>query len=81
MLILAVYRWTFGSILFLSSWAILQGPRTYGAHLLSGPRLPFTAAYFGSIILTLYFSLGVRTVWNVHGLTLELMISSYNQQF
>lgn len=61
MLILA-YRWTFGSILFLSSWAILQGPRTYGAHLLSGPRLPFTAAYFGSIILTLYFSLGVRPV-------------------
>ena len=28
-------------------------------HLLSGPRLPFTAAYFGSIALTLYFSLGV----------------------
>ncbi|KAF8422036.1 Got1/Sft2-like family-domain-containing protein [Tirmania nivea] len=53
--------WTFGSILFLSSWAILQGPRTYGAHLLSGPRLPFTAAYFGSIILTLYFSLGLQS--------------------
>jgi hypothetical protein len=28
-------------------------------HLLSGPRLPFTAAYFGSIALTLYFSIGV----------------------
>lgn len=28
-------------------------------HLISGPRLPFTAAYFGSIALTLYFSLGV----------------------
>ncbi len=28
-------------------------------HLASGPRLPFTAAYFGSIGLTLYFSLGV----------------------
>lgn len=27
-------------------------------HLVSGPRLPFTAAYFGSIGLTLYFSLG-----------------------
>ncbi|KAF9695816.1 hypothetical protein EKO04_006209 [Ascochyta lentis] len=27
-------------------------------HLISGPRLPFTAAYFGSIALTLYFSLG-----------------------
>lgn len=28
-------------------------------HLISGPRLPFTAAYFGSIAMTLYFSLGV----------------------
>jgi hypothetical protein len=30
-------------------------------HLISGPRLPFTAAYFGSIALTLYFSLGVSS--------------------
>jgi len=28
-------------------------------HLLSTPRLPFTGAYFGSIAMTLYFSLGV----------------------
>lgn len=28
-------------------------------HLLSGPRLPFTGAYFGSIAATLYFSIGV----------------------
>jgi len=28
-------------------------------HLFSGPRLPFTGAYFGSIALTLYFSIGV----------------------
>jgi len=53
--------WSLGSVLFLSSWAILQGPWTYGAHLLSGQRLPFTAAYFGSIILTLYFSLGLQS--------------------
>lgn len=38
----------------------MMGPWTYAQHLLSGPRLPFTAAYFGSITLTLYFSLGVR---------------------
>lgn len=31
-------------------------------HLISGPRLPFTAAYFGSIALTLFFSLGVSHV-------------------
>jgi len=36
-----------------------MGPWAYVQHLASGPRLPFTAAYFGSIALTLYFSLGV----------------------
>jgi hypothetical protein len=29
-------------------------------HLLSQERLPFTATYFGSIGLTLYFAVGVR---------------------
>jgi hypothetical protein len=36
----------------------MMGPWTYLSHLLSGPRLPFTAAYFGSIALTLYFAIG-----------------------
>lgn len=54
--------WTVGSILFLTSWAVLQGPLTYAMHLLSTPRLPFTAAYFGSIGLTLYFALGVQSL-------------------
>ena len=51
-----------GSLLFLASWAVLMGPLTYARHLLSTPRLPFTAAYFGSIALTLYFAVGVRLV-------------------
>ena len=55
-----IYRWTFGSILFLASWAVLMGPVTYAKHLISGPRLPFTAAYFGSIALTLFFAIKVR---------------------
>jgi hypothetical protein len=37
----------------------MMGPVAYAQHLMSTPRLPFTAAYFGSIGLTLYFSLGV----------------------
>jgi hypothetical protein len=37
----------------------MMGPWAYATHLMSTPRLPFTAAYFGSIALTLYFSLGV----------------------
>ncbi|GAM39123.1 Golgi traffic protein [Talaromyces pinophilus] len=45
---------------FASSWAVLMGPITYIRHLLSGPRLPFTAAYFGSIALTLYFAIGLQ---------------------
>ena len=48
-----------GSVLFLASWAVLMGPLTYAKHLLSTPRLPFSAAYFGSIALTLYFAVGV----------------------
>jgi hypothetical protein len=37
----------------------MMGPMAYVQHLASGPRLPFTAAYFGSIGLTLYFAIGV----------------------
>ena len=36
-----------------------MGPLVYAKHLISGSRLPFTAAYFGSIALTLYFAIGV----------------------
>ncbi|KAK4560473.1 protein transport protein sft2 [Recurvomyces mirabilis] len=32
--------------------------RTIARHLVSAERLPFTATYFGSIALTLYFALG-----------------------
>lgn len=39
-----------------------MGPITYARHLVSGPRLPFTAAYFGSIALTLYFAVGVSFI-------------------
>ncbi|CRG85184.1 Protein transport protein SFT2 [Talaromyces islandicus] len=53
--------WSVGSLLFLASWAVLMGPVTYIRHLLSGPRLPFTAAYFGSIALTLYFAVGLQS--------------------
>ena len=54
-----MFSWSVGSLLFLLSWAVLMGPLTYIRHLISGPRLPFTAAYFGSIAMTLYFAIGV----------------------
>lgn len=43
-----------------------MGPATYAKHLISGPRLPFTAAYFGSIGLTLFFALKVRLRPSLH---------------
>jgi hypothetical protein len=43
-----------------NAWPLVQ-------HLISGPRLPFTAAYFGSITLTLWFSLGVScSLYSLH---------------
>ncbi|PMB66554.1 hypothetical protein BM221_007546 [Beauveria bassiana] len=42
---------------FIPSFAAVMGPMNYVYHLLSTPRLPFTAAYFGSIIMTLAFAI------------------------
>ncbi|KAL8936544.1 MAG: hypothetical protein Q9211_004133 [Gyalolechia sp. 1 TL-2023] len=53
--------WSMGSMLFLASWAVLMGPVQYAQHLISGPRLPFTAAYFGSIALTLIFAIKLQS--------------------
>lgn len=36
-----------------------MGPIQYAQHLATGTRLPFTAAYFGTIALTMYFAVGV----------------------
>jgi Got1/Sft2-like family len=41
------------------SFAALQGPLAYAKHLISPARLPFTIAFFGSMGLTLFFSIGV----------------------
>ncbi|GAA5971298.1 hypothetical protein JCM21900_004493, partial [Sporobolomyces salmonicolor] len=46
-----------GSVLFMVGFAILSGPVAHAKHLFSAERLPFTAAYFGSLFLTLFFAL------------------------
>ena len=56
------HSWSVGSALFLASFAAVMGPLNYVYHLLSGPRIPFTAAYFGSIILTLVFAIKVSAL-------------------
>ncbi|EME87559.1 uncharacterized protein MYCFIDRAFT_62463 [Pseudocercospora fijiensis CIRAD86] len=53
--------WSMASALFLGSWAVMMGPLQYVRHLVSQERLPFTATYFGSIALTLYFAVGLRS--------------------
>ncbi|KAK0987346.1 Protein transport protein sft2 [Friedmanniomyces endolithicus] len=64
--------WSMASALFLVSWAVMMGPLVYARHLISAERLPFTATYFGSIGLTLYFALGLQS-------TLLTLISSIVQ--
>ncbi|KAG8762689.1 protein transport protein sft2 [Ceratobasidium sp. 428] len=49
---------TLGSILVMFGFCVLIGPMNQIKHLMSKERLPFTAAYFGSLALTLYFSVG-----------------------
>ncbi|KAJ4394436.1 protein transport protein sft2 [Gnomoniopsis smithogilvyi] len=58
-----VILWTLGSALFLASFAAVMGPMAYVQHLLSGPRLPFTGAYFGSIIMTFIFALKLHSTF------------------
>ncbi|GAA93785.1 uncharacterized protein L969DRAFT_92295 [Mixia osmundae IAM 14324] len=45
-----------GSLLFMLGFMILQGPMNYLKFLLQTERLPFTIAYLGSLVLTLYFA-------------------------
>lgn len=58
--------YTFGSLFIISSFSLLWGPMNHFKHLFSVQRLPFTTAYFGSMLATLYFSLWLRsTVFTV----------------
>lgn len=53
--------WTLGSVFFILSFAVLQGPVSFFVHVTSSNRILFSLAYFGSIILTLVFSLGMHS--------------------
>ncbi|KIO27807.1 hypothetical protein M407DRAFT_243258 [Tulasnella calospora MUT 4182] len=45
-----------GSLLVMFGFAVLSGPINHLKHLVAPERLPFSAAYIGSLIATLYFS-------------------------
>jgi hypothetical protein len=52
---------TFASILWLTAFALLRGPRTTVVSLLQRDKLPFTAAYVGSLVLSLWSTLVVQS--------------------
>ena len=45
---------TVGSMLFMSSFALLIGPKKFFASLFTKDRASFSALYFGSLLMTLY---------------------------
>ncbi|KAI8051656.1 vesicle transport protein [Syncephalis plumigaleata] len=44
----------------MASFALFKGPQAHMTHLISRERLPFTITYITSMVLTLYFSLGLK---------------------
>ncbi|KAJ3036819.1 protein transport protein sft2 [Rhizophlyctis rosea] len=52
---------TMGSLLAMTSFAILKGPIAHIRHMCSVERLPFSLSYVGSMVLTLYFALGLKS--------------------
>ena len=45
-----------------AGFTVMMGPIVYMKHLISESRLPFTAAYFGSIGMTLFSAIGVSAL-------------------
>ncbi|KAH6581230.1 hypothetical protein BASA50_004456 [Batrachochytrium salamandrivorans] len=48
--------YTMGSLLFMFSFSLLNGLMAHAKHIFSWDRLPFTASYIGSMMLTLFFA-------------------------
>lgn len=56
-----VMLWTLGSLLFFLSFGVLQGPVSYVKHLSSKERLPFTAVFVTSQVLTIYCAVVLKS--------------------
>jgi|AntAceMinimDraft_5_1070358.scaffolds.fasta_scaffold26219_1 hypothetical protein len=52
---------TLGSMLFMSSFALLKGPGAHVRSMITLAQLPFTACYLGSMGFTLYAALVARS--------------------
>jgi hypothetical protein len=72
------FAFTCGSLCFMGAFAVAQGPGPWAAEVMRRDRLPFTLAYFGSIMGTLYATLVLRNyVAIVFFAGIQLMALSY----
>ena len=55
------FFFTMGSLTAMLAFAVLRGPVEQLRHMFSIQRLPFTATYVGSMVLTLYAAFGLRS--------------------
>ncbi|CAN3354266.1 protein transport protein Sft2p [Diutina catenulata] len=53
--------WTMGSLLFVVSFGVLQGPVAYTRHLFSAHRVVFTSVFFGSVLMTLWSAVVLKS--------------------
>ncbi|KAK3773230.1 hypothetical protein RRG08_025896 [Elysia crispata] len=66
--------YSLGSLFVISSFALLWGPMNHLKHLFSVNRLPFTTAYFGTMFVTLYFAMWVKsTIFTVFFAALQIV--------
>lgn len=70
--------WSMGSLLFVVSFGILQGPHAYVRHLLSRERFVFTVVFFGSVLFTIYASVVMKsTIITILSSVVELFAVLY----
>lgn len=70
--------WSMGSLLFVISFGILQGPVSYIRHLLSRERFIFTIVFFGSVLLTIYTSVVLKsTILTIFASIIEIFSVLY----
>ena len=50
-----------GSLSFMAAFAMVQGPQAWAKSVCAKDRIPFTAAYWGSIVGTLYACLELHS--------------------
>ena len=70
--------WTMGSLLFVLAFGVLMGPIAYFKHITSSDRILFSAFFFGTCLMTLYFAtIKKTTILTMISAILELVAVLY----